>query len=157
MRVLGATLYPINPETMSVTGDDIDTEYTVSTKIIGEEHMAGDWTVGAVMDLLEERAGKAEKALREYGAAQVAWAQTESEKEVRRVHALACASAAGELAGKSEDVREMQVEAALRKDDRYVVAKNAQKRYIRRDAPRVCVRVTSLSKQISFESFSKLN
>ena len=41
------------------------------------------------------------------------------------------------------------------KDDRYVVAKNAQKRYIRRDEPRVCVRVTSLSKQISIESFSK--
>lgn len=42
-------------------------------------------------------------------------------------------------------------------DDRYVVAKNAQKRYIRRDEPRVCVRVTSLSKQISIESFSKPN
>jgi crossover junction endodeoxyribonuclease RusA len=36
-------------------------------------------------------------------------------------------------------------------DDRYVVAKNAQKKYIRRDEPRVCVRVTSLSKQISFD------
>ena len=42
-------------------------------------------------------------------------------------------------------------------DDRYVVAKNSQKRYIRRDDPRVCVRVTSLSKQISIESFSKSN
>jgi Holliday junction resolvase RusA-like endonuclease len=42
-------------------------------------------------------------------------------------------------------------------DDRFVVAKNAQKRYIRRDEPRVCVRVTSLSKQISIESFSKPN
>ena len=42
-------------------------------------------------------------------------------------------------------------------DDRYVVAKNAQKRYIHRDEPRVCVRVTSLSKQISIESFSEPN
>lgn len=36
-------------------------------------------------------------------------------------------------------------------DDRFVVAKNAQKRYIRRDEPRVCVRVTSLSRQVSID------
>ena len=40
-------------------------------------------------------------------------------------------------------------------DDRYVVAKNAQKRYIRREEPRVCIRVTSLSKQISIDGFSE--
>lgn len=40
-------------------------------------------------------------------------------------------------------------------DDRFVVAKNAQKRYIRRDEPRVCVRVTSLSRQISIDGFSE--
>jgi Holliday junction resolvase RusA-like endonuclease len=40
-------------------------------------------------------------------------------------------------------------------DDRFVVAKNAQKRYIRRDEPRVCVRVTSLSRQVSIEGYSK--
>ncbi len=40
-------------------------------------------------------------------------------------------------------------------DDRFVVAKNAQKKYIRRDEPRVCVRVTSLSNQVSIENFSK--
>ena len=40
-------------------------------------------------------------------------------------------------------------------DDRFVVAKNAQKKYIRRDKPRVCVRVTSLSKQVTIEGFSK--
>ena len=40
-------------------------------------------------------------------------------------------------------------------DDRFVVAKNAQKKYIHRDEPRVCVRVTSLSKQISIVEFSK--
>jgi Holliday junction resolvase RusA-like endonuclease len=40
-------------------------------------------------------------------------------------------------------------------DDRFVVAKNAQKKYIRRDEPRVCVRVTSLTKQVSIEGFSK--
>ena len=36
-------------------------------------------------------------------------------------------------------------------DDRFVVAKNAQKRYIRREEPHVCIRVTSLSKQISID------
>ncbi len=40
-------------------------------------------------------------------------------------------------------------------DDRFVVAKNAQKKYVGRDEPRVCVRVTSLSKQVSIEGFSK--
>jgi Holliday junction resolvase RusA-like endonuclease len=40
-------------------------------------------------------------------------------------------------------------------DDRFVVAKNAQKRYVRRDEPRVCVRVTSLSRQISIDGFSE--
>ncbi len=40
-------------------------------------------------------------------------------------------------------------------DDRYVVAKNAQKRYIRREEPRVCIRVTSLSKQISIDGFAE--
>ena len=40
-------------------------------------------------------------------------------------------------------------------DDRFVVAKNSQKKYIRRDEPRVCVRVTSLSRQVSIEGFSK--
>jgi hypothetical protein len=29
----------------------------------------------------------------------------------------------------------------------FVVAKNAQKKYIRREEPRVCIRVTSLSKR----------
>jgi Holliday junction resolvase RusA-like endonuclease len=38
-------------------------------------------------------------------------------------------------------------------DDRYVVAKNGQKKYIRYDEPRVCVRITSLSKQIDLEGF----
>ncbi len=38
-------------------------------------------------------------------------------------------------------------------DDRFVVAKNAQKKYIRRDEPRVCIRVTSLSKQVPIERF----
>jgi Holliday junction resolvase RusA-like endonuclease len=41
-------------------------------------------------------------------------------------------------------------------DDRFVVAKNAQKKYIRRDEPRVCIRVTSLSKQVPIEDFTKL-
>ena len=36
-------------------------------------------------------------------------------------------------------------------DDRLVVAKNAQKRYVRRDEPRVCIRVTSLSRQVSID------
>jgi Holliday junction resolvase RusA-like endonuclease len=36
-------------------------------------------------------------------------------------------------------------------DDRFVVAKNAQKKYIRREEPHVCVRVTSLSKQVSID------
>ncbi len=40
-------------------------------------------------------------------------------------------------------------------DDRFVVAKNAQKKYIRRDEPKVCVRVTSLSNQVSIDGFSK--
>ncbi len=39
-------------------------------------------------------------------------------------------------------------------DDRFVVAKNAQKRYVRRDEPRVEVRVTSLSNQARIEGFS---
>jgi Holliday junction resolvase RusA-like endonuclease len=38
-------------------------------------------------------------------------------------------------------------------DDRYVVAKNGQKKYVRYDEPRVCVRITSLSKQIDLEGF----
>ncbi len=38
-------------------------------------------------------------------------------------------------------------------DDRYVVAKNGQKKYVRYDDPRVCVRITSLSKQIDLEGF----
>jgi Holliday junction resolvase RusA-like endonuclease len=38
-------------------------------------------------------------------------------------------------------------------DDRYVVSKNGQKKYVRHDEPRVCVRITSLSKQIDLEGF----
>ena len=38
-------------------------------------------------------------------------------------------------------------------DDRYVVSKNGQKKYVRYDEPRVCVRITSLSKQIDLEGF----
>jgi Holliday junction resolvase RusA-like endonuclease len=38
-------------------------------------------------------------------------------------------------------------------DDRYVVAKNGQKKYVRYDEPRVCVRISSLSKQIDLEEF----
>jgi Holliday junction resolvase RusA-like endonuclease len=40
-------------------------------------------------------------------------------------------------------------------DDRFVVAKNAQKKYIRRDEPRVCIRVTSLSRQVPIEDFTR--
>jgi len=38
-------------------------------------------------------------------------------------------------------------------DDRFVVAKNAQKRYILNGKPRVSVRVTSLSRQAPIEGF----
>jgi Holliday junction resolvase RusA-like endonuclease len=38
-------------------------------------------------------------------------------------------------------------------DDRYVVSKNGQKKYVRYDEPRVCVRITSLSRQIDLEEF----
>ena len=42
-------------------------------------------------------------------------------------------------------------------DDRYVVAKNAQKKYVRRDNPRIFVRVTSLSKQVQLQGFDEQN
>ncbi len=40
-------------------------------------------------------------------------------------------------------------------DDRFVVAKNAQKKYIKRDEPHVTVRVTCLSKQVAITSFAE--
>jgi len=40
-------------------------------------------------------------------------------------------------------------------DDRFVVAKNSQKKYIRREEPHITIRVTSLSKQVSIEGFAK--
>jgi Holliday junction resolvase RusA-like endonuclease len=40
-------------------------------------------------------------------------------------------------------------------DDRFVVAKNSQKKYIRHEKPHVTVRVTSLNKQASIEDFDK--
>jgi len=39
-------------------------------------------------------------------------------------------------------------------DDRFVVSKSSQKRYVRKDEPRVEVRVTSLSNQARIEGFS---
>ena len=42
-------------------------------------------------------------------------------------------------------------------DDRYVVAKNAQKKYVRRDSPRIFVRVTSLSRQVELQGFADPN
>ncbi len=41
-------------------------------------------------------------------------------------------------------------------DDRFVVAKNAQKRYVRRDNPRIFIRVTSLSKQVQLQGYTEL-
>ncbi len=38
-------------------------------------------------------------------------------------------------------------------DDRFVVSKSSQKRYVRKDEPRVEVRVTSLSSQVRIEGF----
>jgi Holliday junction resolvase RusA-like endonuclease len=40
-------------------------------------------------------------------------------------------------------------------DDRYVVAKNAQKKYVRNNEARVCIRITNLSKQVNLSSFSQ--
>ncbi|MBN1682233.1 RusA family crossover junction endodeoxyribonuclease [Candidatus Bathyarchaeota archaeon] len=40
-------------------------------------------------------------------------------------------------------------------DDRFVVGKNAQKKYVRREEPSVLIRVTSLSQQINLTKFSE--
>jgi Holliday junction resolvase RusA-like endonuclease len=40
-------------------------------------------------------------------------------------------------------------------DDRFVVSKNAQKKYIRRDEPHVSIRITCLSKQVEITGFAE--
>jgi len=40
-------------------------------------------------------------------------------------------------------------------DDRFVVAKNAQKKYIQRDEPHVTVRITCLSRQVAITGFAE--